>query len=205
MNWITTFSDRKLFKILPWLLIVLLLWFNGCKSEKQVAQSITVPEVKGTFEAVKPTPITPEKKTVYVTRWKEKEVVTVNPIDTVLSNNYLKATDSIKRLQMYVDAIQLHDYETKFDNNDLTLIVKSKVRGDLLEIKPDYTIKERKVEVQCKEVTFRLLAGAEVGTNKELKANIMIQNKKGNIISVSRDLKNNYFIGYNFSIFTIKK
>jgi hypothetical protein len=60
-----------------------------------------------------------------------------------------------------------------------------------------------------KEVKFRLLGGFEYGnnlmfSNQILKANISGQLRNGNIIRASVDNNQNYYLGYDFSIFEIK-
>jgi hypothetical protein len=64
-------------------------------------------------------------------------------------------------------------------------------------------------EENNKEIKFRLLAGLEYGNNTSLsnsifKANLSGQNSKGNIYRFSIDNNKNYYIGYDFSIFSIK-
>ena len=98
------------------------------------------------------------------------------------------------------------------NDDNLLLNIDGIVQGEVKEITPSYTIKPKKVEVQVKpkETVFRLLGGLEVGNNTKLdgfaaKANLMLQNKKGNIISGSFDTNQTIWIGYNFSIFDIKR
>jgi len=214
---------KEFFKYLGWILLFLFLWFNGCSDkEKSVTSTkVTVPEVNGSFWTQKPkhTPLETAKKSpkkagennfnssastenTYLEMAKENEK---------LKNDFAKANDSIKKLQ-FAKAIQLNKFSTTFDDENLTLNINGIVQGEVKEITPSYIIKEKKVEVQVKpkETVFRLLGGMEVGNNTKLdgfaaKANLMFQNRKGNVLTASFDTNQVIWVGYNFSIFNIKK
>lgn len=206
---------KEAFKYLGWVLLFLVLWFRGCSSTPSTPQltKVVVPEVKGKFEANKPihTSVISKKETAE----KGKTVYIDNPIDPKLiaeneklKQDFAKEKDSLKRIIVYNKAVQLNKFSTKFEDDNLLLNLDGIVQGEVKEITPNYTIKEKKVEVQIKPkvIVFRLLGGLEVGNNTKLdgfaaKANIMLQNKKGNIISGSFDTNQNIWIGYNFSIF----
>ena len=86
------------------------------------------------------------------------------------------------------------------------------VQGEVKEITPSYIWKKQEVEVpvKTKETFFRLLGGLEIGNNISLsnpifKANLGVQNRKGNIITGSYDSNKNIYVGYQFSIFNIKR
>ena len=207
-------------KYLGWILLFVVLWFRGCSgtAPKPQLAKIIVPEVKGKFEAKKPVNLPIGQK---VSRQKVSKGETVyidNPIDPLLlaeneklKHEFAKASDSIKKLQ-FSKAIQLNRFSTTFDDGNLLLNIDGIVQGEVKEITPSYTIKPKKVEVEVKpkETVFRLLGGLELGNNTKLdrfaaKANLLLQNKKGNIISGSFDTNQNIWIGYNFSIFDIKR
>jgi len=206
---------KEAFKYLGWVLFFVQLWFGGCSGNQPTPQKVkvTVPEVKGKFEAKKPINVPIGQKVS-----KGETVYKDNPIDPkLLAENeklkvdFAKASDSIKKLQ-YSKAVQLNKFSTKFEDENLLLNIDGIVQGEVKEITPNYTIKEKKVEVQVKpkETVFRLLGGMEMGNNTKLdgfaaKANLMLQNKKGNILSGSFDTNQNIWIGYNFSIFDIKR
>lgn len=195
-------------------------WFKGCSSgpKKEDTQTVVIPAIAGKFEAKKPkstpleikqTPIQEPKKgsTVYKENPLNKKLVEENE---KLKSDYAKMSDSLKS-KAYDKAIQLNMFSSKFEDDNLFLNINGTVRGEIQEVGvPSYTIKKREVEAKTKETVFRLLAGAEVGssiiTSKlNFKANLMFQNRKGDVISGSFDTDQTVWIGYNKSIFNIKR
>ena len=103
---------------------------------------------------------------------------------------------------MYIDAIQIKEQLTTFDNKDLTLKVKSKVQGQLLNMSiAEYTIKEQKVKVEVPIKTrTAVYVGLGVSDNKKLD-NFLIQAEVGlqikrDIIFLTADTKQNFGIKY---------
>lgn len=210
---------KEAFKYLGWVLLFAAFWFRGCSHSvpsPQIAK-VNVPIQKGIFEAKKPVhEVVSSKKERTAT---SKEILYVeNPIDEKLiaeneklKNDFAKANDSIKKLQ-FNKAVQLNEFSTKFEDDNLILNVNGVVQGEVKEITPNYIIKEKKIDVPVKqkETVLRLLGGLEVGNNTKLdnfkvKANLMFQNRKGNIISGSFDTNQTVWMGYNVSIFDIKR
>lgn len=173
--------------------------------------TIKVPAKEGQFD--KPTNVIPgEKKKDSIVYKDGKTIYTENPINKQLAEDYLKATDSIKRLKLYLDAIQEKDGTYVYDNKDLKLEVYTKYRGEIIEIKPKYTIKETEVkaDIPVPQTVFALYGGLELFNNTTLsnlgaKADIGIQNKKGTIFTVGADTRSNYYVGAKVKIFEIKK
>jgi hypothetical protein len=209
---------KEFFKYLGWPLLFIALWFNGCSDDNKslVTETVTFPKTEGNFEAKKPvnTPAKwPEKdQKKPLIKWKEKEILVENPINMELANNYVMAKDSIERLKLYIKSIQLNKFSTKFEDDNLTLNIDGIVQGEVKEITPSYVIKAKEIPIQIKqkETVFRLLGGIEVGNNTQLndfkvKANLMFQNRKGNIISGSLDTQQTIWLGYNVSIFNVKR
>lgn len=211
---------KESIKYLGWVLLFTVLWFKGCSASDQKPQlvKVTVPEVKAIFESKKPVHKPILIKANLPQLKKGETLYKENPINPkLLANNeklkldYAKANDSIKQLS-FNKAIQLNKFSTKFEDENVVLNIDGVVQGEVQEITPSYTIKERKVEVPVKpkETVFRLLGGLELGNNSQLdgfaaKGNLMLQNRKGNIISASFDTNQTIWIGYNFSIFNIKR
>lgn len=206
-------------KYLGWILLFISLWFKGCSDDEKSSTTakIIVPEVKGKFEAKKPKHhiVEPNKK-VFI---KGKTVYIENEIDPLLlaeneklKQEFAKEKDSLKRIIAYNKAVQLNKFSSDFEDDNVVINIEGIVQGEVKEITPSYTIKEKKIEVQVKpkQTVFRLLGGLELGNNTKLdgfaaKANLMLQNKKGNIISGSFDTNQTIWIGYNFSVFDIKR
>lgn len=210
---------KEAFKYLGWVLLFAAFWFRGCSHSvpsPQIAK-VNVPIQKGIFEAKKPVhEVVSSKKERTAT---SKEILYVeNPIDEKLiaeneklKNDFAKANDSIKKLQ-FNKAVQLNEFSTKFEDDNLILNVNGVVQGEVKEITPNYIIKEKKIDVPIKqkETVLRLLGGLELGNSTTLdafkvRANLMLQNRKGNIISASFDTQQTIWVGYNASIFNIKR
>jgi hypothetical protein len=219
---INPYSSRfkEFFKYLGWILLFVFLWFNGCsRNEKSVASvKITIPEVKGSFDSEKPkhTPIVINANNKAVvqkgeTAFYENEIDKMIAESEKLKQDFAKANDSIKKLQ-YSKAIQLNKFNSVFEDDAIKININGIAKGEVKELTPTYTIKERKLEVpvQAAATAFRILAGMEVGNNTSLndfkvKANIMFQNRKGNILSASFDTNQTIWVGYSFSILNIKR
>ena len=177
-----------------------------------------VPEVKGTFNAKKPVNEPVTKPSFSQRKENDKTIYKENPIDKKLiaeneklKKDFAKANDSIKQLS-FNKAIQLNKFSSKFEDENLTLNINGIVQGEVKEITPNYTIKEKKIEVpvKIKETFLRVLVGADIeykpGYIRPIfKANLMLQGKKGNIISFGYDNFQNYYAGYNVSILNLKK
>jgi hypothetical protein len=213
----------KVFSIVT-AIVFAFLWLKGCTSsnpEPQIAKvEVTVPEVQGKFAAQKPinTPIVkwsnsttlksksnlPKNENTYFDKYK-KTIVQNEPI---VVNSEIKSDSIVKKPCEQ----QLNNFSTKFEDENLELNLEGVVQGEVKEITPSYKIKERKIETAVKEkqVAFRMLGGVEVGNTLVLdkfavKANLMFQNKKGNIFSASMDTNKAIWVGYSASIFSIKR
>lgn len=212
---------KEAFKYFGWVLLFAVLWFRGCSHDAPMPQiaKVNVPIQKGTFEAKKPEHKTVNSKIGSYSRHQENGPIYIeNPIDPKLlveneklKTDFAKANDSIKKLQ-FNKAIQLNEFTSKFEDENLVLNVNGFVQGEVKEITPNYIIKEKKIDlpVKQKETVIRLLGGLELGNSTTLdafkvRANLMLQNRKGNILSASFDTKQTIWIGYNASIFDIKR
>lgn len=192
--------------------IYLLTLIKQCSEpEETIPVTVETPIKKGGFS--KPTNVIPgvSKKDSIVYK-KGKTIYTENPINKQLAEDYLKANDSIKRLKLYLDAIQEKDGTYVYDNEDLKLEIYAKTRGELLEMKPKYTIKPTKVKVDVpvKQTVFAMYGGLEIINNQTLnnlgvKAELGIQNKKGTIFTIGVDTRSNYYVGTKIKFLDIKK
>lgn len=196
------------------------LWLRGCGAPKTPQTvTVTVPEVVGSFKAQKPVNHPVNIPAVLPKIDKSKIVKIENPIDAnlILENEKLKAdfakeTDSLKSL-LYERAIQLNNFSTKFEDDNLELNIDGVVQGEVKEITPSYKIKQKeiKAEIKCRETAFRVLVGAKIGIPTynalvlPLQANLMFQSRKGNVLSLGYDNIGTIWVGYNFSILNIKK
>ena len=199
-------------KALPYLiiafLIVLLFFTNSKKNTAQKPIFITVPKIDGSFEASKPIQlpliqkplgqILSKKETIYVAE------------NNKLLKEFQQENESLKKELLFKKAIQLNTFTSNFEDENVILNIAGIVQGELKEVTPTYTIKAKKVVIQPKQVKFRLLAGVEIGNtlvfDKPLfKANVGFQNAKGNQLTVSYDSEERIFVGYNFTVFKIRR
>ena len=199
--------------------IVIFTFFKGCQ-RKEI--TVTIPEKKGSFQTAvvenKPATIETVK---YLTKFVksnpdnkeneflQSEITRLLAENEKLSSSYQNANDSLKQA-LYDKAIQLNIYSKTFEDTVVKIDISGLVRGEVQTMISNYTVKEQKVKITQKETVFRVLAGGEIGNNTSLsnpifKANLMLQNAKGNIFSGSYDANRNFYAGYNFSILNIKK
>ena len=208
---------KKVLGYLGWILLFISIWLKGCSSDNKSVKNITVktPEVKAVLETKKP-----YQKPIVVAE-KGETVYLSNPINAKLLQeneklklDYSKMSDSLKS-KAYEKAIELNQFSSKFEDENILLNIDGIVQGEIQEMTPNYIWKSKEipVEIKQKEVAFRLLAGGGLGVNRDFnqviyKIDVDFQNKKGNILSGEYLRLNNQdygLIGFKKSIFTIKK
>lgn len=215
-------------KIIQPLIIAALLFFLftkscGRKEPEPKIVTIEVPAQSGGFEAKEPehSPVVDSTANDSVeVKW--KTLVTENPVNKKLVQEnkkllekYKNAKDSLERYKMYVQAVQLRNFSSHFEDDYIDLTITGKVQGKVKSITPKYTIKPRTVKdtVYPEETVFRVLAGFEIGNNTSLndfkwKVNLGIQNRKGNVFKASYAKwygQDYIFIGYDFSLAKITR
>ena len=193
-------------KTIPYFIIAILLfviWSNSCNSEtKKEIKYVTVKSTSGkaTFEKPNQKVVKDQnKKEVVNLKDKSENEFLQNEIDRILEENKklldelaLKNESEVK--EAYSDAIAINYFERKIDNDTVKIDVYGLTRGTIETMQIDWETKERKQEVEQKELFFRLLLGGEIGINKELnqgtyKINLGFQNKKNDILRFSYQLK----------------
>ena len=213
---------KEFLKYLGWILLFVILWFRGCNRSEIPNSSLKVifPEAKAKFKAKKPVHDPVSSKMEHTE--KGEKVFIKNPIDKKLiakneklKQDFAKESDSLKKVIAYNNAVQLHKFSTKFEDDNLLLNIDGIVQGEVKEITPSYTIKDKKIEVlvKQKETVFRVLVGGGIGLNKELNQaaynlNLNFQNRKGDVISAEYlNVGGQQFgmIGYKKSIINIRK
>ena len=193
---------------LGWVLFFICLWFKGCEKETKI---VTIPEVKGKFEPTKEI-IHTVIDTVYIERIKrennEKLISDINTLlkeNEALKQNYIDS-DSLQRELMYLKAIKLNEFYHEFDNDAINILAKGIVQGEVKQMWLNYTIKERKIEVENPADKIHTFIGLGIGTNKNfdnsiINLNFGIQNKKGNIIRATYGTDKNLFISFDKRLF----
>jgi len=214
-------NNRYLYLIISILLLVL--WFKNCKGNNdKIIETVTVKEVKGNFEpkSVVQTPITEnnfipknpigqnmsKKELEY---WKTEAERMYKEYE-LMSNDFWKYNDSTQQAK-YKEAIQVTYFSQTRENDTIKIDVYGLASGEINFMAINYKIEERKVEIKRKQLFLRVLAGAEIGLNKEMnqgtyKLNLNLQNSSNDIFSGSYQKINgqDYFLaGYTKSLFSI--
>lgn len=202
-----------------WILLFIVLFFmKTCAPEPSVVK-IEIPEKKGKFDGKKPNHVQIIPKNVHDKEYvylKGKNVYIENPLNEILLSenkqlqyDFEKADDSIKKL-IYYNAIAINKFSTTFEDENLLLNIDGIVRGEVQEVTPSYTIKKQTISVPQKQTVFRLLGGVEVGNTIQLdqltfKANVGLQNKSGDVLNVGYDNQKVIWLGFQKSIFEVKR
>lgn len=205
--------------------LVVILFLKGC-SGKHETIIVKHPAVVGSSKAVKPlnVPIdvslinaVNKSKTTVNTRFDNAEKLKNQKlIDSLLAENlklknaFSAETDKSKLDSLYQKAIQLNSFSQSWDFPKLKATASGISRGTVESIKLDYEIKAYSDTLKVPKTKFRLLGGIETGATKDLskmnfKANLMLQNAKGNILSAGYDSEQRIYIGYSVSIFSITR
>ena len=198
---------------LGWILFFLMVWLNAGAGKEIKTVKVIVPTVTGKLESKKPELKPLEIKQEPIVK-KDGLVYKENPFNIILAEentklkaDYSRMSDSLKS-KAYDKAIELNTFSYKSEDKYLKLTIDGIVRGEVSEITPSYTIKERESEVFVKEKLpgLKVLGGVEVGNTKTLdnlsfKGSVLFQNRKGNIISAGYDTDNKIWLGYYRSIF----
>ena len=212
---------KKSFLYLGWILLILLLFFKGCRASVP-GTSVTIPAITKTLPAdtiikhqiVEVNKMVRDRKTEKkylkdLTEAEQRIIAYQEEIDNMQSE--FMWSDSIKQAELYRLATELKSFESQFEDENLKLTINGIIGGNQVkEITPTYTIKAKKIDVPQKQVKFRMLVGGGLGNSltfdKPLfNGNVGFQNAKGNILRFSFDTEQRIMIGYDFSLFKITK
>lgn len=204
-------------RILPWLMLIVcfgyIFLYRGCGNDRKQQIEVSIPAVVGAFSKQEPTPIkydTVFKDTIV---YQDKEIIVENPVNVQLAEDYLKAKDSISKLKLYIDAIQVRRYTQSFNDDEVDITIEAETTGKLNWVKPKYVVKTKKVliPIKHKETVFAVFGGSSVGSNvslNKLSLNIngAIQNKKGDLFTAQYGVfDKSYQVGYMFRFINFKK
>lgn len=171
------------------ILVLTIILATGSYRPKPQIIPVTIPKIIGSFKPQKPTIIHDVK---------------------YLKGNIIHTTDTL--IIKEKDSVKLSEFASTFENDTIKIDINGLSHGEVEKISAKYFIKQRKVDVQVipKETTFRLLGGLELGSTTQLnafmaKANLLFQNRKGNVLSVGYDTDKRIWIGKTWSIFDVKR
>jgi len=209
----TNFKHLATLYILIGLLLLTIFLQRSCDSNIITPKNTTIviPAKGGTFVKTKSNEIKYDTIIKDTIIYKDKKII-IDNTDKTIVEKYLKATDSIGKLKILIDAVKIRRYSDTFDNDDIKLTIETETVGKLNWIKPTYTIKEKTITVpeKTKETVFAMYGGIEIYNNLQLsnpgvKVDLGIQNKKGDIFTGGYDMNQNIYIGFKKQIFNIKK
>ena len=195
----TNFKHLATLYIIIGLLIFSLFLQRSCSNK--TVESVKVVQYDTIFKPVVSKPVVTTKyKTI-----KGKDILIPGKIDTIEVKVFEQSVDTVK-LNMYIDVTKIRSYTTEFKDSVADVSVYTETKGELLKIVPTVKVKQVKV----KETVFALYAGLEVYNNLQLsnpgiKADIGIQNKKGDIFTGGYDMNQNIYVGFKKQLFNTKK
>jgi len=212
---------QKSFLYLGWILFFLLLFLKGCSNGQKVSNNeVVIKEITKTLPADTEIISIP----IEVEKW-YKDAKAENKLKADIKEMYSRLQnyenevnwmqdefahkDSLQQAELYRLATALKSFESNFEDEHLKLTINGIIAGgNIKEITPTYTIKERKINVP--QTKFRLLAGVGIANtptfDKPLfNANLGFQNAKGNVLRFGYDSENRITVGYDFSIFKVTK
>jgi len=140
-----------------------------CKRTEIKKETVTVKVPEKVVEIQTETKIKYIKSKPEIIKIAGKEVEVENPVNIELAENFNKQTDSIKKLKLYLEAIAEKEQVRTFDKDGVTVDVKTKTRGDILNQSISLTIKEQKIEVPKKEDNFGFLLSSGLMQNQATK------------------------------------
>ena len=150
--------------------------------------TVTIPEYINTFDTI--TILKPYKSV---------------KIDSTYKHQYLKAKDSLQRLNLYLEAIKLQEYNTNFTDSTQSIDVWTRTRGSILGQTVNYKIFEHQITttdtIELPKARRTLHIGFETSTELDLKASLIYTNRKKTIYSVGINQNKAVFVGIAIPIF----
>lgn len=184
---------EKLTKSIPWIFVAILIFMYFTKDTETKINTIKVkvPEIKEVIK--KETKIVYKKQKGDTIKIAGDTIITENPVNKDLVDNYTKQKDSISKLKLYISSIEEKEQVRTFTKGFITVNVTSKTRGDLLDQSIEYQEKEHTIEVEKPKDNFGfLLLGGMTKTNFEVGAGIRIKK-----LSVLAKTSTNKEVGIN--------
>jgi len=200
------------------LAIAVLLLLKECNSNGTEIKFKTK-EVKGGFEMVKPkqkeiTNNVPNKDNSRVQRnFAHEKNDSINTKLLAENEALIKAfatyTDSVKQAK-YNEAISLKDFSQTFNDTSLTVNVFGKVRGEVIGVGMNYTIKPQTINATLKQYTVFLGLNTVSNpsfSNTAVLPTISYLNAKGVLFTAGKDIICNdcYMAGLQTRIFSINR
>jgi hypothetical protein len=172
----------------PWIIVFILsILLFTCKRTEIKKETVIVKVPEKVVEIQTETKIKYLKSKPEIIKIAGKEIEVENPVNLELAKNFIKQTDSINKLNLYLEAISEKEQIRTFDKDGVTVDVKTKTRGDILNQSITVSIKEQKTEVPKKLDNFGFLVTSGLiqnQTNKNInfEAGVGVRIKKTGIL-----------------------
>jgi hypothetical protein len=186
---------ERLVKYIPWIFVAILIFMYFTKDTETKINTIKVkvPEIKEVIEKETKIVYKKLKGDTITIQGDSVKIITENPVNKDLVDNYTKQKDSISKLKLYISSIEEKEQVRTFTKGFVTVNVTSKTRGYLLEQSIEYQQKEHIIEVEKPKDNFGfLLLGGMTKANFEVGAGIRIKK-----LSVLAKTSTNKEIGIN--------
>lgn len=165
---------KKIIGFLPWLLVMALVFFiftNRCDNRSETPDKVDVVDT-GTF--------------------KVDSISPVRVIEPVSDEIYkFKSLDSTEKIKSFKEAVSIREYKEVLSDSNQVIVVSSKVKGELFDMKIDYTLKP---------VEKKIIREAKRGLSIYLGAETSLSNPVGNFSGKAYLVSDKiiYSYGYTF-------
>jgi hypothetical protein len=126
-------------------------------------------------------------------------------IDSTYKHQYLTAKDSLQRLNLYLAAITIQEYNQNFKDSTQSIDVWTRTRGSILGQTVNYKIFEHQITttdtIELPKARRTLHIGFETSTELDLKASLIYTNRKKTIYSVGVNQDKAIFVGIAIPLF----
>lgn len=203
----------------------LLIMFLLMKKCDNGTTTVSIPEKKGKFEAVKPkhdtiilTKIVKLKNGQNLSKNDKSEIERLKAmynfsqaqIDSLIilsemdNRMFTMVNDSLE--QVLKERLALREFSQNFDDDNINAVVSGVSSGIVHKVKLDYTTKEKKMEVRQ---PILILGGVTVGATKNFDKNVIsaragVQLRNGKQLEVGLDTEQRILVGVKAPIFKIK-
>lgn len=178
-----------------------------CSHTEPQAVQVNIPEVKGGFKK-QPPAYADERPTVV--KWDTVKFSIQNPVNDSLVRAYQMATDSLARMQMYLEAVQVREFTNEYSDSLVNISALGEVQGKLNWLELNYTLKPRTVTVDIPQPKSKwsMFIGATFVKHgsEDLRAvgTFGINDGEGNAWRLGVGENNTYLLGFEREIFRKK-
>lgn len=194
------------------ILLVIMFFIGKCsKGSETITKTIRLPAIKGKSDTIyKPVNNTKIIQKSYI--YRDSVMFHDKEFDKEMADKFLKLNSDYEKIKEYVKSVEINTYQIPLEDSLIKTTSNLKVRGELISYQRDYTIKERRVDVEVKvpKTIFKMNAGVGLRTTVDLNklvptANVILTNYKGNHLIFEAGLDQSIQVGVSLKIFEIKR